>query len=140
MLLSHFFRNGIENLSVIFTKPDKRTSWEESFSEAKQKLGECAVDFVYKQKSLHIFTSFIENVYAFWEIRDSLSDLFIFFAWNKCLILHKIENKLYCITENWSILQKVYYYSISFIVKISGVVDVYNFVLYISITDYVSQQ
>lgn len=36
--------------------------------------------------------------------------------------------------------KKVYYYSISFIVKISGVVDVYNFVLYISITDYVSQQ
>ncbi|GFG38293.1 hypothetical protein Cfor_08933, partial [Coptotermes formosanus] len=31
-------QNGIENLSVIFTKPDKRTSWEESFSEAKQKL------------------------------------------------------------------------------------------------------
>jgi len=73
MLLSHFFRNGIENLSVIFTKPDKRTSWEESFSEAKQKLGECTVDFVFKQKSLHIFTSFIENVYAFWEIRGSLS-------------------------------------------------------------------
>jgi len=65
MLLSHFFRNGIENLSVIFTKPDKRTSWEESFSEAKQKLGECAVDFVFKQTSLHIFTSSIENVYVF---------------------------------------------------------------------------
>jgi hypothetical protein len=41
---SHFSRNGIENLSVVFTKPDKRTSWEESFSEAKQKLGEYAVD------------------------------------------------------------------------------------------------
>jgi hypothetical protein len=74
------FRNGIENLSVIFTKPDKRTSWEESFSEAKQKLGECAVDFVFKQKSLHIFTSFTESVSAFWEISDSFSDLFVFFA------------------------------------------------------------
>ncbi|XP_021921500.1 rho guanine nucleotide exchange factor 17 isoform X2 [Zootermopsis nevadensis] len=31
-------QNGIENLSVVFTKPDKRTSWEESFNEAKQKL------------------------------------------------------------------------------------------------------
>jgi len=80
MLLSHYFRNGIENLSVIFTKPDKRTSWEESFSEAKQKLGEWAVDFVFKQKSVHIFTSFSESVYAFWEIRDSFSDLFIFVA------------------------------------------------------------
>jgi hypothetical protein len=57
MLLSHSFRNGIENLSVIFTKPDKRTSWEESFSEAKQKLGECAVDFVFRQKSILIFLS-----------------------------------------------------------------------------------
>jgi len=36
--------------------------------------------------------------------------------------------------------KKVYYYSINFIVKISGVVDVYNFVLYISVTDYVCQQ
>ncbi|KZC08519.1 Rho guanine nucleotide exchange factor 17 [Dufourea novaeangliae] len=29
---------GIENVSVMFTKPDKRASWEESFNEAKQKL------------------------------------------------------------------------------------------------------
>ncbi|XP_015585736.1 rho guanine nucleotide exchange factor 10-like protein isoform X2 [Cephus cinctus] len=29
---------GIENISVVFTKPDKRASWEESFNEAKQKL------------------------------------------------------------------------------------------------------
>ncbi|XP_029040414.2 rho guanine nucleotide exchange factor osg-1 isoform X2 [Osmia bicornis bicornis] len=29
---------GIENISVMFTKPDKRASWEESFNEAKQKL------------------------------------------------------------------------------------------------------
>ncbi|XP_076280703.1 rho guanine nucleotide exchange factor 17 isoform X2 [Lasioglossum baleicum] len=32
------FRAGIENISVMFTKPDKRASWEESFNEAKQKL------------------------------------------------------------------------------------------------------
>jgi hypothetical protein len=51
-MISHFFRNGIENLSVIFTKPDKRTSWEESFNEAKQKLGECAVDFILRRISL----------------------------------------------------------------------------------------
>ncbi|PNF36390.1 hypothetical protein B7P43_G17749 [Cryptotermes secundus] len=31
-------QNGIENLSVVFTKPDKRTSWEESSNETKQKL------------------------------------------------------------------------------------------------------
>ncbi|KAG5331758.1 ARHGH factor, partial [Acromyrmex charruanus] len=29
---------GIENISVMFAKPDKRASWEESFNEAKQKL------------------------------------------------------------------------------------------------------
>ncbi|XP_012256069.2 uncharacterized protein LOC105686072 isoform X1 [Athalia rosae] len=29
---------GIENISVMFTKPDKRASWEESFNDAKQKL------------------------------------------------------------------------------------------------------
>ncbi|XP_043584598.1 rho guanine nucleotide exchange factor 17 isoform X8 [Bombus pyrosoma] len=29
---------GMENISVMFTKPDKRASWEESFNEAKQKL------------------------------------------------------------------------------------------------------
>ncbi|XP_066999339.1 rho guanine nucleotide exchange factor 17 [Anabrus simplex] len=31
-------QNGIENISVVFTKPEKKTSWEESFNEAKQKL------------------------------------------------------------------------------------------------------
>lgn len=34
------YRAGIENISVMFAKPDKRASWEESFNEAKQKLGE----------------------------------------------------------------------------------------------------
>lgn len=38
--VSCIFRAGIENISVMFTKPDKRASWEESFNEAKQKLGE----------------------------------------------------------------------------------------------------
>ncbi|RLU24428.1 hypothetical protein DMN91_002517 [Ooceraea biroi] len=31
-------QTGIENISVMFAKPDKRASWEESFNEAKQKL------------------------------------------------------------------------------------------------------
>ncbi|XP_063982833.1 rho guanine nucleotide exchange factor 17 isoform X3 [Diachasmimorpha longicaudata] len=31
-------QSGIENISIMFTKPDKRASWEESFNEAKQKL------------------------------------------------------------------------------------------------------
>nr|CAD7427363.1 unnamed protein product [Timema monikensis] len=31
-------QNGIENISIVFTKPEKRTIWEESFNEAKQKL------------------------------------------------------------------------------------------------------
>ncbi|KAK0084503.1 hypothetical protein PV325_006925 [Microctonus aethiopoides] len=30
--------SGIENISVMFTKPDKRANWEESFNEAKHKL------------------------------------------------------------------------------------------------------
>ncbi|XP_077301096.1 rho guanine nucleotide exchange factor 17-like [Arctopsyche grandis] len=30
--------NGLENLSFIFSKPEKRTSWEEIFNEAKQKI------------------------------------------------------------------------------------------------------
>lgn len=36
--------------------------------------------------------------------------------------------------------KKVYYCNISFIVKVFSVMDVYNFVLYISVTDYVCQQ
>lgn len=32
-------RSGIENLSFVFSKPEKRTSWEEIFNEAKQKIG-----------------------------------------------------------------------------------------------------
>jgi len=39
-MLSRVYRTGIENISVMFAKPDKRASWEESFNEAKQKLGE----------------------------------------------------------------------------------------------------
>ncbi|KAL1131698.1 hypothetical protein AAG570_011311, partial [Ranatra chinensis] len=31
-------QNGIENIAVIFSKPEKRTCWEEIFSEAKQRL------------------------------------------------------------------------------------------------------
>ncbi|XP_058793844.1 uncharacterized protein LOC131665757 isoform X2 [Phymastichus coffea] len=31
-------QGGMENISVMFAKPDKRASWEESFNEAKQKL------------------------------------------------------------------------------------------------------
>lgn len=33
------FRNGLENVSIVFSKPEKRASWEESFNEAKHKLG-----------------------------------------------------------------------------------------------------
>jgi hypothetical protein len=36
----NYSRAGMENISVMFAKPDKRASWEESFNEAKQKLGE----------------------------------------------------------------------------------------------------
>jgi len=38
-LIYFICRAGIENISVMFAKPDKRASWEESFNEAKQKLG-----------------------------------------------------------------------------------------------------
>lgn len=38
MKLIFFYRNGIQNMSVVFSKPDKRTQWEETFTEAKQKL------------------------------------------------------------------------------------------------------
>lgn len=34
-----FCRNGLENVSIVFSKPEKRASWEESFNEAKHKLG-----------------------------------------------------------------------------------------------------
>lgn len=30
--------NGLENISIVFSNTEKRTSWEESFNEAKQKL------------------------------------------------------------------------------------------------------
>ncbi|KAF5283417.1 hypothetical protein FQA39_LY04793 [Lamprigera yunnana] len=30
--------NGLENMSIVFSKPEKRSSWEESFNEAKHKL------------------------------------------------------------------------------------------------------
>lgn len=30
--------NGIQNMTVVFSKPDKRSQWEEAFAEAKQKL------------------------------------------------------------------------------------------------------
>jgi len=32
-------RTGIQNLSILFNKPEKRNQWEETFNEAKQKLG-----------------------------------------------------------------------------------------------------
>lgn len=31
--------SGLENISIVFSKPEKRASWEESFNEAKHKLG-----------------------------------------------------------------------------------------------------
>uniref|UniRef100_A0A1B6E9V0 DH domain-containing protein n=1 Tax=Clastoptera arizonana TaxID=38151 RepID=A0A1B6E9V0_9HEMI len=31
-------QSGIDNISIIFSKPDKRSSWEEAFNEAKQRL------------------------------------------------------------------------------------------------------
>lgn len=40
--LFHFnciYRNGIQGMSIIFSKPEKRTQWEQVFNEAKQKLG-----------------------------------------------------------------------------------------------------
>ncbi|KAF5303219.1 hypothetical protein FQR65_LT08299 [Abscondita terminalis] len=30
--------NGLENMSIVFSKPEKRASWEEAFNEAKHKL------------------------------------------------------------------------------------------------------
>lgn len=32
-------RSGVEHLSIVFSQPEKRANWEESFNEAKQKLG-----------------------------------------------------------------------------------------------------
>lgn len=37
--VSVLIRHGMENVSVVFTKPEKRSSWEESFNDCKQKLG-----------------------------------------------------------------------------------------------------
>lgn len=33
-----FHSGGIQNMTVLFSKPDKRAQWEEAFTEAKQKL------------------------------------------------------------------------------------------------------
>lgn len=32
-------REGPETISIVFTKPEKRAAWEETFNEAKHKLG-----------------------------------------------------------------------------------------------------
>jgi len=47
-----FSRTGVKNISVIFGKPDNRTSWEESFNEAKQKLGKCSNAIIQKELDL----------------------------------------------------------------------------------------
>ncbi|XP_024217361.1 rho guanine nucleotide exchange factor 17 isoform X2 [Halyomorpha halys] len=33
--------NGVENIGLIFSKPEKRTNWEEVFTEAKNRLAAC---------------------------------------------------------------------------------------------------
>nr|XP_050850263.1 uncharacterized protein LOC127063944 isoform X4 [Vespula vulgaris] len=38
LALSGIAQSDIENINIVFTKPDNRASWEESFNEAKQKL------------------------------------------------------------------------------------------------------
>lgn len=37
--ITTYCRNNIENVSIIFSNPEKRTSWEETFLEAKLRLG-----------------------------------------------------------------------------------------------------
>lgn len=32
------YRNSVENVSIIFPKPENRTNWEETFLEAKSRL------------------------------------------------------------------------------------------------------
>lgn len=39
LIYFRFHRNGIQSMSIIFSKPDKRTQWEQVFNEAKQKIG-----------------------------------------------------------------------------------------------------
>lgn len=48
------FRNGTETVSIMFSKPEKRASWEESFNEAKQKLGKYLLGAVHVP-TLYIF-------------------------------------------------------------------------------------
>jgi hypothetical protein len=50
-------------MSLVFIKPDKRTSWEESFNESKQKLGKYAVDLCYSQiKKTSLLSSTLTSV------------------------------------------------------------------------------
>lgn len=37
--MRYSFRNGIQNITVAFSKPETRSQWEENFNDAKQKLG-----------------------------------------------------------------------------------------------------
>lgn len=38
-IFSTCYSNGTQSMSIIFSKADKRTQWEQVFNEAKQKLG-----------------------------------------------------------------------------------------------------
>lgn len=45
LTIKYIYRNGIENISVVFSKPEKRSGWEEAFNEAKQKLCKLSIIF-----------------------------------------------------------------------------------------------
>lgn len=38
LILNFFSSGGTQNMSIVFSKPEKRSQWEENFTEAKQKL------------------------------------------------------------------------------------------------------
>lgn len=38
IIVTIFLRSGTQNMSIVFSKPEKRTQWEETFNETKQKL------------------------------------------------------------------------------------------------------
>ena len=44
------YRNGLQNISMMFSKPEKRASWEETFNDAKHKLGK----YTFYKKCLNV--------------------------------------------------------------------------------------
>ena len=43
-MVLYVFREGVMQITTVFSSPEKKTSWEAAFKEAKQKLGKCTIN------------------------------------------------------------------------------------------------